>query len=164
MWKKKCFNLFFISVSLFYVPLNPLSPPPHLSSFPCIYTHNVHSLYFYVFLVFSFSSLHLLYLSLNFPLWSPPWQSPTPPTPDHIHMLIIKSPPAPPHLWGNPLAGHPCLSDKEQHRCFILTSLLVFLLEHFLNARMYDGLKKEAWPWWDRYEFESGPTRNRCGI
>lgn len=122
------------------------TPSVHLLIFLLlhVYTHNAHSLYFYVFLVFGFSSLHLLYLSLNFPLWSPPWQSATPPTPDHIHMLIIKSPTAPPHLWGNPLAGHPCLSDKEQHRCFILTSLLIRLFlsvslipEHMMGSSMW---------------------------
>lgn len=32
-------------------------------------------------------------------------------------MLIINSPPAPPHLWGNPLALHLCLFDKDHFRC-----------------------------------------------
>lgn len=80
--------------------------------------------------------------------WSPPWQSLTPPTIDHIHMLIIKSLPVQPHLWGNPLAGHLCLSDKEQYRCFILTFLFLplrflFFYMTFIQQRM---LGPKMWP------------------
>lgn len=55
-----------------------------------------------------------------------------------------KSHPAPPHLWGNPLAGHLCLSDREQNRCFIL------LFSYSLCDCFYktEPPKNLAWPCW----------------
>lgn len=100
-----------------------------------------------VFPVFTFLSLYLFHAILNFPT-DPPWQSPPPPIPDHSHTLIIKPPLAPPHLWGNLLAGHLCLSDKEQRICFIPASL--FVSPHFLTTIIQCCLapKNTARPMW----------------
>lgn len=143
--------LSYVSVSLLF---NSLTSSPHLST--CLYIwyiQNSHSLYFYVFV--SLSSVYLFYLSLNFPLRSPSSTVSFPSHTDHIHMLIIKSPPAPPHLWGNPLAGHLCLSDKEQYACFILTLLFLplWLFLYDFHTTAYVGSRNLDWPYW-----------NRCGL
>lgn len=103
---------------------------------------------FFVFLCLSslcFTSIGLCLLS--FSSLGPVIPSHT----DHIHMLIIKSPPAPPHLWGNPLAGHRCLSDKEQYRCFMpLLFLPLWLFLHDFRTTAYVWSKNLAWPSWNR--------------
>lgn len=118
----------------------------------------------------SFRFVCLVSLSLHFAIWSPPPQTLTPPAPDRIHMLTIKSPPAPPHLWGNPLAGHLCLSDKEHNRCFTLTPLFLslwffFFFFFFVRLSCYSWIQKpdltllltNVW-------IVCEPACNRCGI
>lgn len=86
------------------------------------------------------SGLNFSSVSARFTLWSPLRCSDAPLLWPHPH-VNNKPHSAPPHLWGNPLAGHLCLSDKEQYRCFILTVLFLFPWL-FLN----DFQTPKVWP------------------
>lgn len=73
------------------------------------------------FLLSFVSVLNFSSVCARFTLRSPPWCSDASLLWPHPH-VNNKPHSAPPHLWGNPLAG---LSDEEQYRCFVLTDLFL---------------------------------------
>lgn len=143
-------NLFvFSSVSSIFQFLSSLNSL--ILSLTFLPFHMSLSLVYPKFLFFVAPFICLSSISAFHPLIPSPWPHP------HVNN---KSHPAPPHLWGNPLAGHLRLSDKEQYRCFI-RALLFLPLWLFL----YDfQTQKSGLTLLELTGTVCYPARNRCSI